>query len=653
MSGDLAPCLIVIIEQHLQDDTPLTVAALGGIAAVAAQSNALAESPFLDALAELAAVALPIEAEVMDSVLLQGFVKCQSPSAVRSAIDLVIHHTPLCKRISSKLAGALEHRVERQDSDNQSLMAAYALEGLVRLALASSIKKFIPLKALTCTRPSTNGLYAQHAAKLAGVVFHTWPEPDLIDTLKELSKIEDAEGEASFELALINISLGLNADSIKDINQHLELASMFLRVALEADENRSDAKAYAAIIDIIRYFHVGVETAVIDERAEDLSNAVQDRALDLGGHLPDWLVPRADTEIQWARLIRSVRQACKDLARPGWLKASAVIDNLLSVFDADRTFATKGGLGQLLRSRIEASFVKERGQLALLDELLEEPDWNEHKETALALRARIAICETQPRKPSPEGLFPELRQVLRISEVPDDWAHEVLQQLEAALVDRRSSSSSFSNPVMQRLFAEVRSQLQPCQDYTGRVKEHFDELIAQVISFCKTRQDAGAKQLRDRGNYLLNPNATEFDLQQDLWQWLGGNYRDCEILDEVEGIGKGRADLFAALGGHRFVLEMKRHHGHLNRAAARKYCNQAATYQNTNVKLGFLGILELSDRTGPPPSLEECIWHEIVLPESSSVVRHLIVFRVPGNLNSPSSMSKNSANPRNSSKKTN
>jgi hypothetical protein len=451
---------------------------------------------------------------------------------------------------------------------------------------------------------------------------------------------------------LINISLGLNADSIKEINQHLELASMFLRVALAADENRSDAAAYAAIIDIIRYFHGGAETAVIDERAEDLSNAVQDRALDLGGHLPDWLVPRADTEIQWARLIRSVRQACKDLARPGWLKASAVIDNLLSVFDADRTFATKGGLGQLLRPRIEASFVKERGQLALLDELLEEPDWNEHKETALALRARIAICETQPRKPSPEGLFPELQQVLRISEVPDDWAHEVLQQLEAALVDRRSSSSSFSNPVMQRLFAEVRSQLQPCQDYTGRVKEHFDELIAQVISFCKTRQDAGAKQLRDRGNYLLNPNATEFDLQQDLWQWLGGNYRECEILDEVEGIGKGRADLFAALGGHRFVLEMKRHHGHLNRIAAKKYCNQAATYQNTNVKLGFLGILELSNRTGPPPSLEECIWHEIVLPESSSVVRHLIVFRVPGNLNSPSSMSKKSANPR-SRKKTN
>lgn len=656
MSGNRKPCLIVIIEQHLQDDMPLTIAALGGIAAVAAQSNALAESPLLDALAELAANALPIEVEVMDSVLLQGFGKCQNPSAVRSAIDLVIHHTSLCKRISSKLAVELEQRVELQDTDKQSLTAAYALEGLVRLGLASNIKKFIPLKALTCTRPNANGLYAQHAAKLAGVAFHAWPEPDLIETLKELSKIEDAEGEASFELALINLSQGLDADSIEEINQHLERASMFLRDALAADENRSDAAAYAAIIDIIRGFHTGAEIAAIDKRVEDLSSAVQDRALGLGTQrLPEWLVPRADTEIQWARLMRSVRQACQDLARPGWLKASVVIENLLSVFDADRTFATKGGLGQLLRPRIEATFVKERGQLALLDELLEEPGWNENKETALALRARIAqiaVCETNSGKPSPEGLFPQLQQVLRIAELPNDWSPEVLKQLEAALVDRLSSSSNFGNPVMQRLFAEMRSQLQPCQDYTGDVKEHFDELVAQVISFCKSRQDAGTKQLRDRGKYLLNPNATEFDLQQDLWQWLGGNFRECEVLDEVDGIGKGRADLFAALGGHRFVLEMKRHHGHLNRAAAKKYCNQAATYQNTNVKLGFLGILELSNRTGPPPSLEECIWHEIVQPENSSVVRHLIVFRVPGNLNSPSSMSTKTAKPK-SRKQTN
>lgn len=644
MFGDNSPCLIVLIERHLQDDTPLTIASLGGIAALTAQVNSLVLSPYLDVLAELAVDALPAEVAEIDSILLEGFAKCQTPTVVRSAIDIIMQHESLRKRVCTGLAVVLEIRVDAQTTDAESLTAAYALEGLLRLALASCIKKFIPLKALTSNRPDTNGLYAQHAAKLVGVAYTIWSEPDLKDTLKELRKIEDAEGEACFELALVALSEALNAGSVEEIQKYLELASLYLRDARAVDENRADAVAYAAVVDIIQGFHTGAEIAFIDERAEVLSNAVRDRAMLLGNqYLPEWLIPRADREIQWARLVRSVQQACKDLARPSWLRASAVIENLLLVFDADRSFQTLGGLGQLLRPNIEASFVRERGQLALLDELLEEPDWDQnHKKTALALRARIGLLTTSDNssgKQFPEGLYPKLQQVLRISQLPHDWSPEQLHHLETALNNRHISPRDFSNPVIQRLLTEITSKLEACQDYIGNVREHFNELLAQVFTFCKTRQDGGSKELRDRGSYLRNPDATEFDLQQDLWQWLAGNYRECEILDEVEGIGTGRADLFAAFGGHRFVLEMKRHHGHLDRAAAKKYCNQAATYQNTNVKLGFLGVLELSNRFGPPPSLEECIWHESVLPENSSIVRHLIVFRVPGNLNTPSSMS--------------
>ncbi len=645
MSGNNSPCLIALIERHLQDNTPLTIESLGGVSALTAQVNSLAPSPFLDVLAELAVDALPTEVAEMDRILLEGFAKCQTPTTVRSAIDVVMHNMPLRQRISTRLAITLELRVDAQATDTESLTAAYALEGLIRLALSSSIKKFIPLKALTCNRPNANGLYAQHAAKLAGIAYTTWPEPDLKDTLKELSQIEDAEGEAYFELALVTLSEALNAGSVEEIQRYLELTSLYLRDARATDENRADATAYAAIVDIIQGFHVGADIAFIDEQAEALLNAVRDRAMFLGGrYLPEWLLPRADREIQWTRLVRSVQQACKDVARPSWLRANAVMENLLSVFDADRSFETRGGLGQLLRPRIEASFIRERGLLAHLDELLEESDWNQDQEqTALFLRARIAeisTSEVRLGKPLPEEQFPELQQVLGILDLPQDFSPEVLQRLETALANRQVSSLNFfANPVMHRLQTELTLQLKACHDYTGKIKEHFNELLAQVVTFCKTRQDGGLKQLGNRGSYLRNPDATEFDLQLDLWQWLSGNYRGCEVLDEVEGIGTGRADLFAGFGGHRFVLEMKRHYGHLDRAAARKYCNQAATYQNTNVKFGFLGVLELSSRSGPPPSLEECIWHEIVLPENSSVVRHLIVFRVPGNLNSPSSMS--------------
>ncbi|EKN5950062.1 TPA: hypothetical protein PXP68_004512 [Yersinia enterocolitica] len=651
MSGDTSPCLIGLIERHLQDDIQSTIASLGGLSVLTAQMDTLASSPFLDVLAELSVDAQPAEYTEMDSILLEGFAKCQNPTAFRSAIDLVMHNVPLCQRICTRLAVTLEQRVDAQSSDRESLIAAYALEGLVRLALSSCIKKFIPLKVITTSRPNINGLYAIHAAKLAGVSYTSWAEPDLKDILNEFSKIEDAEGEACFELALVNLSEALNAGSVEEMQQLLEQTSLHLRNARAADENRADAVAYAAVVEIIQGFYADIEVAFIDEHIEVLSNAVKDRIMFLGGqHLPEWLLPRADREIQWVRLVRSIQKACKDLARPSWLRASSVIENLLFVFDADRSFETKGGLGQLLRPRIEASFIRERGQLALLDELLAEPTWDqEQKQTAVYLRKRIAELSTSEvltGKPSFQGQYPKLQQVLGSPNLPGGLSPDVMLRLETALADRQMNSLNFANPVIQYLLNELLPPLNACNEYTGKVKEHFDELLAQVIMFCKTRQDGGLKQLRDRGSYLRKADATEFELQQDLWQWLSGNYRECDVLDEVEGIGTGRADLFATFGGHRFVLEMKRHYGHLDRVAAQKYCNQAATYQNTNVKLGFLGVLELSNRSGPPPSLEECIWYESVLPENSNVVRHLIVFRVVGNLNSPSSMSAKPVKPR-------
>lgn len=644
MSGKNSICVIELIKRHLQEDEILTISSLGGISMLTTQMESLAVSPFLDVLACLAVKAQATESVEMDRILLEGFTKCQAPTVFRSAINIVITQDFLRQRISTQLASILEQRIDAQHTERESLTAAYALEGLLRLALDRSIKKFIPLKVLTCSRPNISGLYAQHAAKLAGVAYNQWSEPDLKDTLIELSKIESAEGEAYFELALVTLSEALNSDSLEEVIQLLEQSSSYLQNAQIVDENRADATAYAAVIEIIRGFHLGKELSYIEKWVETLSDAIRSRTMFLDRqYLPDWLVPRIDREIQWARLIRSIQKASNDLTRPSWLKAISVIENLLFVFDADRTFGTKGGLSQLLRPNIEASFVRERGQLAILDELLEEPEWEQnHKTTAITLRSRITqLVESEDfqGKLLPEGCYPKLQEILRFPHLPPNLSPEVMQRLEIELNNRTSSLRNISNPIIQRLLTTIISKLELCQDYIGDVRTHFNELLVQIALFCKTRQDGGSKELRDRGNYLRDPAATEFELQQDLWQWLSGNYSECEILGEVEGIGTGRADLFATFGGHRFVLEMKRHRGHVDRTTAKQYCDQAATYQNTNVKLGFLGILELSNRSGPPPSLEECIWLETVLPENSNIIRHLIVFRVIGNLKTPSSMS--------------
>lgn len=649
MSGK-AQSALSVIETHLQAGTPLTVASFGSLKSLIDQADILVAAPYLDVIALLTNDSSPEDSSELDKLLLRGFAEGEDPCALRAAAGTVIDNITLRNRVRAQLAGVLERRVEFQSTAKQSLVAAYSLEALFRLALSGAISKFIPLKILACVTSSANGLFAQHAAKLAGAAFHVWGEEDLLTTLDNLRKVEDAEGEASFELALAKISQALNSEDYDQVLMHLDTAKGLLRDARLADEDRADAVAYEAVIDIIQGFSKGTSGHLLGPSVDTLIQSVADHNRQIGNQLlPKWLAGRTDREIQWVRLMRSVQQAAKDLTRPSWLKAWCVIDNLLAVYDADRSLSTTGGLSELLRPRIESSFVRERGQLAHLDDLLSGSGWDpEQQSTATALRLRVTqISESSA---SADGLvtetsYPTLCELLKGSRLPPEWSTDALRTLEAALSQRRFAARDVSNPVVQRLLRSTSDNLERCQDYTGEVRDDFNELLLQVLLFCHNRQDAGLKELKDWGTYLRDPNATEFDLQRDLWQWLCGNYPHADIKTEVEGVATGRADIYVAFGTFRIVMEMKRHHGHLDRTSAKAYCNQAISYQNTNVKLGFLGVLEIAERKGPPPSLEECIWYESVVPEGSETVRHLVVFKVPGNLRSPSSMSPKTKKP--------
>jgi hypothetical protein len=219
--------------------------------------------------------------------------------------------------------------------------------------------------------------------------------------------------------------------------------------------------------------------------------------------------------------------------------------------------------------------------------------------------------------------------------MPADFA----ERLEGLLVDRARQNEDIVHPVVQRVLSDVRIALAQCSDYNGIVRDDFDELVLQVVLFCKDRQDAGLKELGTRGAYLRNTNATEFQFQSDLREWLSGNFRRGDVRTEVEGVATGRADIYVGFGSHRFIIELKRHHGMVNEDVARQYLGQAGSYQGTNVKLGMLGVLEVVNREGPPASLEECVWYDAVVPSGTRVARHHVVFRVPGLLRSPSALS--------------
>ncbi len=617
---------------------------LGGAGALVAEADILVAAPVLDVLVVLASNAEGADALALDGLVLRAFREGRNAVPFREATNFLLVHPHLLARMGVKLQGILQGRVEERGSGEAALVAVYALEALFRMALANAATRHRPLTLMVEVGAEETGLFAEHAAKLAGAAFHVWREGSLLTALERLARVPDAEAEATFELGLAWLSRALEATARNDARDLLEIARAFFDRAHVTGGGREDAQAYRATVDLLRGFSEGKAPADLEVPLAELESAVRSRAtwLDVA-NLPAWLRPRVDRDAQWLELLRITKSAASHLSRPSWLQAASVLDQVLAVYDADRTIESGPGLRALLRPRIEAAFVRERGLLAHLDDLLADEGWQfGRRKSAAALRAHIASLVQEGSRPGKarEGVpYPMLRGVLRDENLLASLSAEEASMLEDGLQERARHAENIGSPILQRIMTKFTQELARCADYQGETRRDFNDLLLHVLTFCIDRLDASRKERGPRGEYLYRANATEWDLQSDLRQYLVGNFRRADVRTEVEGVAAGRADIYVSLGARRFIIELKRDAKDVSQAGLRKYLGQAGAYQATNVRLGMLGVLDLVERTGPAPHVEESVWADAIVPEGGSLARHVVVFRVAGRLERPSSLS--------------
>jgi len=632
-----------LLKSRLADSQPIAIDDLGGVDGILADADRLHAAPFLDILADMISVAPLPEGAQLYNFLVGGFDVASDPQSFRDAIDLLIRSATLRAALAESVVGIFTRRIREHATERETLIAAYALEGLFRLALEGEVSRHRPLLELAEIAPDVPGPFAQHAAKIGGAAFHVWGDDDLLTVLHRLLDNEEAEGEASFELGLAHLARALDGEDMAKVLAGLGTARLLFERAREVDDDRSDARAYRSAIDLVLGFAANRSAAEMQATLTDLVTAARDRAAVLRtGHVAPWLAPRQDVDLEWFELVRTVQRAANDLARPSWINAATTMDRILAVYDASCTIAHGDGLQSVLRPRVEASFLRERGLAAHLDDLLSEGQWPEGQRT-IAQNLRAGLDEAYrtgagPGKAGENEQYPLLARILpggaSTEQIPSDMA----RSLEAGLSSHVVHGHVLANPVLQRVLASLREQLSTSTEYTGDVQRAFDAILQQILIFCSDRQNAEIRDLGARGAYLRARDPSEADLQSDLREFLKGNLLGAEVLSEVRGIATGRTDLYISLGGPAFVIELKKHEGAFSRETANRYQAQATSYQATNVRLGFLGALELVDRSGPAPSIEECLWHSAYVPEGGALARHLIVFRVPGRLKSPSTL---------------
>ena len=103
-------------------------------------------------------------------------------------------------------------------------------------------------------------------------------------------------------------------------------------------------------------------------------------------------------------------------------------------------------------------------------------------------------------------------------------------------------------------------------------------------------------------------------------------------------VASGRVDLRLKFDGFAVNIEMKVDKTTKPLEDKTAYLKQAAAYQVTDVRIGFLVALRLRafDPTGGPPSLTELIRHVAFDVPADPVPRHIVLVQVPGNKTAPS-----------------
>ena len=634
---------LALLEARLAESQPIRVADLGGVDNILADTDQLYAAPFLDILADMVGTASDVERALLHDFLVGGFDRARDPQSFRDAIDRLISSTPLRAAMAQALVMVLTRRIQERTTERDALIAAYALEGLFRLSLEGEVSRHRPLLELVDVASDAPGPFARHVAKIGGAAFHLWGGDELLAMLRRLLENDEAEGEAAFELGLAHLAGALDGADMATILSGLETARLYFERAAQADDERSDARAYRSAIDVVTGFAADREAAEMQETLGDLMAAGRDRAAVLQrGGVAAWLAPRLDEDLEWFELARRLRYAASDLDRPSWVHAAATMDKILAIYDARCTIAHGDGLRSLLRPRIEAAFVRERGLAAHLDDLLSDIEWPD-AQRAIAQELRTGLDATHrsgagPGKAGGNERYPLLARILPTGSALEQLPEAFVQSIEHALIDVEMRPRTIANPVLQRTLAALRGALSASSEYEGAVQEAFDAVLQQLLFFCSDRQNAEIRDLGTRGEYLRSQHPSESDFQLDLREFLVGNLINADVLAEVRGVATGRTDLRVGFGGPTFIIELKKHDGHFSQATANRYRAQAASYQASNVRLGFLGVLEVVDRTGPVPSLEECFWHSAYVPDGGDLTRHLIVFKVPASLKSPSKL---------------
>lgn len=561
--------------------------------------------------------------------------------------------------------------------------AATALEGVTRLRVGGYGSHFSFLGALERFRTPVPRRLAAAIVRSVGTAIDHWPEASsLVGVVMAVAGMtapfgtpvtgadpKDVASDASWVLANIELAEALRAETSEDMVNRLQVSLGHLRLGADTYD-RDDAKILARVLEIVAAMMSrdgepsieGIRAALPSrEMVEDLVEQQVNLNLALSG-LDHWYADvKRQTTAAWVAIVEDLEYARAQFAEDGFYRPEAIIDDLLTIYQATRSVEVVrrdddfGAFLAIVQPVIESGFASKAAFISNLDHYtrdlamrVDAVDEEQRPQLTAALKlatqvldgARAVIARgTPPGKPdggTSSGSLPrELRKLFgegtpeaaKLAALGDEMLRKLVSSVEDKGASRRVSLME------DEVLRKIRGGLAASPDYTGEVKDAVDEVLLQVVRFVGNRQNVQA----DRKPYLFDPAADEHALHEDLIDFLYSALGPTVEM-EIPNVGGGRVDIRVKYSTFSIYLELKVDATKKTLSDKRAYLNQAATYQATDVRIGFLVALRTKafPTGGAHPHLVSLFEHATVDVPGDDAPRHLVLIDVPGSRTSPS-----------------
>ncbi|BDV42679.1 MULTISPECIES: hypothetical protein [Geobacteraceae] len=640
-----------IMVSALESGTHPFLEMFGGPPGLLEVADTLALSPLMPAFLELVCEALPsATAEVREDLcefVCQCIEKTTYDFTLIKAVDIVDQISPL---LENKNDRCFNRFLDLSDNRKIAPMSrAAALDGALRWAANDRRRQLRLMSHLLGVEKNDDSIYLARAAKVIGVAYSHWRESGLKDKLRDLTEVDGAADEASFEMGMARLVDGVDSKTRKEANEALEAARYWFSRSEVDREERPDANLYRQCVETILSFSREEPAVHINDLAEGLSqNAFALKAWHSSSNVPIWLGARFAEVVQWELMIIKLQKLATSLDEPSWWEPAVVVEEyLISAYTASRSILRRGvdgGVEELVRPRIEATLAKSDGQFYALKQWATRHIDEKWAEQAKELIQRVDAVITSGVTSNPTEAAtarPSIAALLELASIPRVINFAAQKAVANALTVHLANMSGAEMSIIESILGKVAR----CSEYNENVsgKKLFDAVLVWSVRFLNNRLEI-TQGTNPRISYLFERDGgtlpAESELQSDFFEFAFGLMAGTEI--EVNNVGSGRADLRFTFGGERLVTEVKRELRDSSfPSLVKAYAAQATDYQNVSIRLGFLLVLDLTEiRSEGTPHISTLVGVEEVVRKGENEPRIVVIIKVPGRRLRPSDLTK-------------